>query len=377
MAPTVQVLTAWLDVSLPGQYYYYADKVLSMQEEVLSRRKLFFINDQIYFRCLEPGSCNTLSEELNHPGRKLVGYNKAYSLYSILLLGEHGISDFISLMLYYTNRVLSFDGDILRASLGMLHRYAKLNKTRLIEGLPCPLDQSLLFERNRIRPLSVQSESFRREGFPSYSWTGWRSCVHWEIDKKTDKTLGDTQVSRETGSLFPPLRTWIRWYLVDKSVFYSVSPKGDLQTVRSWPTDDYLEHCRQDFKRYKSIQDDDDARWYYDMPYPVLMFWTVCVNLTIVQVQTELSTNVNAYYYNVRNADDKYCGSVVLDTNHFEGKQDGLFAIIAGDSTTEFWALLLKRGPVAGMERWGLGTLTGACLEAKSSAPQWRKIYLG
>ncbi|KAJ4294198.1 hypothetical protein N0V90_007888 [Kalmusia sp. IMI 367209] len=64
---TIQDLDFWLRPSK------YSQRGWTMQEEVLSRRKLIFINNQVYFRCLEIGDASTISEELNHPGEAAGG----------------------------------------------------------------------------------------------------------------------------------------------------------------------------------------------------------------------------------------------------------------------------------------------------------------
>ena len=117
---------------------------------------------------------------MNSPGQRIVNFNWSFSLYSTMLVDADRFSDFATLILYYSTRVLSHDSDILRGAQGMLRRYTALNKTTMIEGLPYPLDQSLLFLTVPDAPHPMKYLGLRRKNFPSYSWTGWRSVTNWE-----------------------------------------------------------------------------------------------------------------------------------------------------------------------------------------------------
>lgn len=352
-----------------------------MQEEVLSRRILFFINDQIYFRCQE---C-TFSEAMNIPGQPLKNYNRNFSLYPMLLTNADGFSDFTYLILYYTARSLSHDSDVLRAAQGMLNRYASLNKIGLIEGLPCPLEQSLLFLKSGFLKQGTNSLSFRREGFPSYSWIGWRAMASWDdalsyVTLLPDSPPNNSQ-STDTSSQETTLRTWIRWHVVCRQEIFLIDVMGNRQPSRASDTDNFLDRCRQEFRNYSAIRENHNVhKACTGIPYTVLFFWTVCVNLGVGRPAKPNVFLVNAepsMHYEVLNDHGENCGEVALDINLGEGVQDGLFALIAGTLDGGFWALLLKRLHNGQMERGGLARLYSNCLDGNSNGrPRWERICL-
>lgn len=347
-----------------------------MQEEVLSRRKLFFLNDQVFFRCQEA----TISEAMNTPGYPLREFDGGFSLYSIMLVADDGFSDFASLIMYYTTRSLSHESDILRAAQGMLHRYSSLNKKDLIEGLPGPLDQSLLFSKYDPLVRSVNSLSLRRDGFPSYSWTGWRSVAHWDVALNSAAIIPDSSSnnSQLTNTSAPEdvLSTWIRWHLICKDDVFLVDSDGNRQPSTSSSINEFLPHCRPEFRNYSIPEDQDDHNACIRVPYTVLLFWTVCINLTIVK-PSKVTTGADALGYHVLSYSGEVCGEVILDTCHFDGMREGMFALITGNPNGRFWALLLKRHQGGHMERWGLANLASKCLDGHSQhAPLWKKIIL-
>lgn len=57
-----------------------------MQEEVFSRRKLIFLNGQVFFRCQD----TTICEPMNAPEYPLREYDGGFSLYSVMLVADVG-----------------------------------------------------------------------------------------------------------------------------------------------------------------------------------------------------------------------------------------------------------------------------------------------
>jgi hypothetical protein len=73
------------------------------------------------------------------------------------------VEDYQIMLLYYSRRALTFQGDVLKAMGGIMRRLSVKMKCRFLEGLPtASLDLFLLFH-------SHGSLLRRRAGFPSYS----------------------------------------------------------------------------------------------------------------------------------------------------------------------------------------------------------------
>ena len=150
----------------------YNDRGWTLQELVLPRRTVIFINDQVYFRCQEANwsedSCSDLwthwidSEDSN-----------------ISRIPNHGESVITSFWAYqklfedYSKRKLRYDGDALRATAGISRPLAARMCTPMVEGLPgYYLDVGLLW-------ISTHGNLRRRPEFASFSWAGWEGEIMW------------------------------------------------------------------------------------------------------------------------------------------------------------------------------------------------------
>lgn len=102
-----------------------------------------------------------------------------------------GLMDSFSAMIkYYYRRRVTYETDLLRAVTGLLKRLETQKNGRFHEGLPLPLDQSLLF---KTLPSSARNQDGvvrRRSEFPSWSWTGWTAAFCW-YSTETDYGLYD------------------------------------------------------------------------------------------------------------------------------------------------------------------------------------------
>jgi hypothetical protein len=151
----------------------YNQRGWTLQELVLPRRTVIFVNNQVYFRCqkanwaeettadafencLDPddGNISRIPDALNGGGiQSWWAYQK--------LLEE------------YSGRQIRFDGDALRATAGLLRPLCAGMETRMLEGLPGHyLDNAVLF-------ISSRGDLRRRPGFASFSWAGWSGPVMW------------------------------------------------------------------------------------------------------------------------------------------------------------------------------------------------------
>jgi hypothetical protein len=360
--------------------------LVSMQEEVLSRRVFCFINDQLYYRC----EVDAYSEAMNAPGLPVVDFNYGASLFSSLLKGSIDFGDVATLLMYYGSRKLSFESDTLRAALGMLQRYSKLSETLLVEGLTAPFEQSLLFLRylGATQHVAVKPQ---REQFPSYSWTGWRQVIHWDISVENASVHQHVDYDR-LASVEPKLsgahlRAWIVWYTIENKNYVSIDMLGNKIVSRRPAVSDSVSRAPSEFQYYSQVDSEADPRSIaLGKPFPVLLFWTVCINLTIKRTSEIVNDDqrrwigVNGqreYNYETFDRLGRPCGEVTLDARQFEDSRVGKFALIARDGNN-YWALLLSWDEDGLAERWGIGQLNSECLAAcLEPGPRWKEIILG
>ncbi|KAF1954331.1 HET-domain-containing protein [Byssothecium circinans] len=173
------------------------------QEGILSPRRLIFTDYQVYFECSGMYCC----EALDFPLRSLHTQNgqrfqaKFCDKFNIGMF-PRGIGtsawEVVQRIEDYSTRQLTNPSDILNGISGILQAFKRSRKRVLhCAGMPMipatPKRRSGWESEPRVRewtPLTgfcgglcwgVVSPSERREGFPSWSWTGWRSKIRWEI----------------------------------------------------------------------------------------------------------------------------------------------------------------------------------------------------
>ena len=193
-----------------------------MQEEICSSRLLVFINNQVYFRC----HSDTFNEDAAI-GDILGSYDEHVSLMPWIFRAPDLTNSLSSIMMYYTRRQLTYPTDILRACHGMLQKLANFCGQKVVEGLPTPLEQSLLFLRD---PTNPSGQSGRRQGFPSYSWTGWKHTSTWDLPGQEGNAYPRWE---DRGSL---KGTWITWY--------KRSPNGKLHMINQRKSQEPLANKR-------------------------------------------------------------------------------------------------------------------------------------
>jgi hypothetical protein len=112
-------------------------------------------------------------------------------------------------------------------------------------------------------------------------------------------------------------------------------------------------------------------------PYPLLLFWTICINLRLEKHPYQGESKLPIGHVNL-DAIDRFgerCGTVEVDTIVSAATQ-GKFALLAV-SEQKFWALMLKwEDGIA--ERRGLAILSKKVLKTcLPPGPRWKAIVLG
>jgi hypothetical protein len=151
------------------------------QEAVLSTRRLLFTDSQVYFECAKMNCCEALD-----PGYEgLVAFQRtgAYSGKRLFPPIGHDITRHIEA---YSQRDLTYDSDALNGISGIFRAYEQLSTPIYqLSAIPFLPDQFANSERKQTRHFALglcwnhNTEVQRREGFPSWSWTGWKGVVTW------------------------------------------------------------------------------------------------------------------------------------------------------------------------------------------------------
>jgi hypothetical protein len=286
---------------------------------------------------------------------------------------ENPLNDFGRMLQYYTPKALTNPSDILRALAGVVRRITETAKCRFLEGLPtAAFDAFIVFEANGwiLR---------RREGFPSYSWTGWKGGV--TVETSATRPL-NVRLEEDT---------WIIWY--------KRSPAGALSLV--WDPSRYKPCPIADptFEGYRqrrpfqsrqlhllSIQEFPTVateKLPYELPairYHLLQFWTLSVRF---KLKTEDAFRGSA---SIVTRSGARVGTIYLDGTEesafFDSQEPFEFILLSiswrphPDGQKYVIMLLEWNGPIA--ERRGLGFIDQpSIVQGFLPGPQWKEIVLG
>ncbi|KAK4039406.1 hypothetical protein C8A01DRAFT_47124 [Parachaetomium inaequale] len=375
-------LDAYIELDQVMKFSVHSSRAWTFQEEILSRRLVYFVDDKVYFRCR-----STTLFEFGDPGLDTRLDRPEGTVASILPAAIHmldPVPDFRILLLYYSKRALTYQMDGLRAMAGITRRVSERMKCRFLEGLPtAAFDLFVVFRRHH-------SPLYRREGLPSYSWAGWRGSL-------LVVELGENDFLKD--------HTWIVWYrlsprgvtsLVWDPVANNEFPLGDLEyvgyrgrrtfkppfplpfpTSRTQPTENVVVEARS---------------------YPILQFWTLSMHfnlritnriLGVARITDRHGTTCGALYpdgldgaaffnspgpfeliaLSATRADlwtwyDSELRSIFEDPN-LRGQEDGFYNVMVLE-----WS-----GPVA--ERRGIGLLRqDAVVQSLHPGLAWKEIFL-
>jgi hypothetical protein len=194
----------------------------TLQEAFLSRRRLVFTSDQVYFECPAMNCCESLLEDRDllhvvskeraknclHPG--IFGGGRIYSIQPKAkksCLDSNREEALRNLTIQYTSRKLSFELDSLNAFMGILkHFQAQDPLLRHIWGLEVTKGNTL-YSAQKVRiALGWRHDTYqmsfpsRRQFFPSWSWVGWSGpMVHFYITFEAE----DVSLDLSDGSRLP------------------------------------------------------------------------------------------------------------------------------------------------------------------------------
>ncbi|CCT66432.1 related to tol protein [Fusarium fujikuroi] len=366
----------------------YHSRAWTFQEQVLSRRVLYFVENKVFYRCRAAEHAEHFVDDLSQTS---ADWTPGASHSMSVLVNDPVI--YLSTMLsLYTKRVLTNQNDTLRAMAGIIRRIAERMKCNFFQGLPTAmLDKFITF-------FADGTILHRRSTFPSYSWTGWRGCVDMNL-----QFTCENMTMTENTKMWLRDRTWIIWYKRNFS--------GIPQLV--WDPDASLSDMeyagyrhRRPFRDGRYVPNQLDTRqtmpteevsFSREVPsYPMLQFWTLSLFYRISDVDVFRGTGC------LQDSNTKNCGFVFLDgfdeTEFFESRDSyeiillsetsyprffdsrwvqwrDLYALTAGQCRFYNIMILEWNGGIA--ERRGFGLLHQGAVEfSLDPGPSWKEIFL-
>ena len=353
-----------------------------MQEELCSSRLLVFINNQVYYRCLE----NTFNEDAAI-GDRLGSHRHGFSLMPFIF-AEPDFSSFPTILMYYMRRKLTYPSDILQACRGMLRKLTDIMGVELVEGLPTPLERYLLFSRQP----SEDRKELRRRGFPSYSWTGWEYIPEWdEYILESERQLDERKFSGHSVLIARKFaqRTWITWFkrssdgkLGEINAYKNREPSASKrpETTKEYTVKGVADHFKMVFSTADIPPNLDQLP---NLAYEVLFFQTISVFLKLSVVQSSVDSQSRGKYL-AYGIEETSFGEISLDADDFDVNAVQELALICEyediwDDRVDagWWGILLRIiGPLA--ERRGILRIPMEMLnKTLPPGPIWSCIILG
>ena len=200
-----------------SQYSRWAKRAWTFQEELLSRRRLFFSEEQVSFICHEMLCCEARggAEFAKDPQSmkiysaaslatanldKLVFMTQNIEPINVVSLSEgivrnreERLRGLMELLSEYNARDFTYDSDALRAFAG-IRRVFEEGACPIydVQGLPVILSLELGLGRSAITLISTlcwehhePNKARRRTLFPSWTWAGWTNRIHFPLGLET------------------------------------------------------------------------------------------------------------------------------------------------------------------------------------------------
>ncbi|KAI0518149.1 heterokaryon incompatibility protein-domain-containing protein [Xylaria bambusicola] len=350
------------DIVAKSEYHH---RGWTFQEYYLSRRKIIFIDDTIYFKCYEKfwqeleDGLPVRSDPTTEQGQAL--HKPSGDVYH--LLGQ--------LLNKYTTRELKMPGDYVFAMAGVCRRLADYAQCSLLFGIPVPaLDWFLLFYPNK-------AGLTRRESFPSWAWSGWYGQVYYNY--------GSGNVTKWVAA-----STWITWYKREPSDDVTlVWAKADTRASRAKELFGHL--CDVSRTEPSSEVMGEHA----DKKHTFLHFWTVSANFTLRKIDRDEADKSMWSYgiywtpttYEVVGKDGANCGFVTLDdaASTSEDSKPVEFILLSLSAEKSqvvdaggrfFWVLMIEWDKGVA-ERKGIGKIRrDALASAVDAGISWKEITL-
>ncbi|KAF4989058.1 hypothetical protein FGRMN_9388 [Fusarium graminum] len=368
----------------------YDTRAWTFQEQVLSRRVLYFLDNRVFYRCRAAEHAEHFTDILSQNQR--TGASLGSMLPEAVQMTEP-VFDLNVMLFYYTKRALSNQNDVSRAMTGITRRFTDAIKCSFFQDIPTAMfDLFIIFHGDRVI-------LHRRSSFPSYSWTGWK---------------GPIDVHCDTPGVFPinnywlKEKTWIVWYKRNPSGITNLVWDPDANP--SFPIHDmeYVGYrTRHPFadKRYvperlvtRRTMPTEQISFSREVPtYPLLQFWTLSLFYRISDINVFEGTG------HLMDSNQKKCAFVYLDgfeettffdsrgplevillseayshvslKNESDNEWQNNYPVASGQYAFYHVMLLEWQGGIA--ERRGFGLLLQGAVEfSMAPGPTWKEILL-
>ena len=246
----------------------------TFQEAVLSRRRLYFTPDQVYFECRLMHHCETIVSW--HVQREIVsGAHGPWGPMITALDLNLCLANLQDLLTGYFGRDMTYKSDLINAFSGIMRLFERHSRIQQYFGLPFVAQHKSFVDSL----LWTAQFPTRQPEFPSWSWTGWHGKnLKWQpcwgdyvlrtitaqvwIERhdrslqRLEHFLKDGSFDLSQSSLNPYI-----WIYAPTAVLKFVSPMGDLV---SSPTE-----CNQDWFSTAPVitwgSSSEDERCYLEM----------------------------------------------------------------------------------------------------------------
>jgi len=179
----------------------------TFQEGLLSTRRLVFTDEQVYFECLGLYCSEMFDIPLQvwkkmHHGRQPFLHHRYRAAPHFRILGVFPLDgcgvhpcDIYSRINEYSKRSLTHSADILNGMLGIFRAFEQgRNSVCHLYGLPFHTEDSRTLPTfSESLRWTLEAPSERREGFPSWSWTGWYGEIKWPHEFTDPTSSGENQ----------------------------------------------------------------------------------------------------------------------------------------------------------------------------------------
>ena len=195
--------------------------------------------------------------------------------------------------------------------------------------------------------------------------------------EREDSVSNDRAVDEDSSSRISNLRGWITWHCkFEDGSHYRIDNSGRLRKAPLPSATAGISKGRQAFQQISVVVSDIDLGSSRPSSFPLLLFWTICVNLELVQSAQDEDYPVGLVNYQAIDKHGSSCGIVMADMIIPSLTRGNLALIAVNDD--EFWALLIMWTDGGIAERRGLAKLpTDVLTRCLDPGPRWKAIVLG
>jgi len=269
----------------------------TFQEKILSNRLLIFTSDQVFFHCNIATWFEDTELENEDPSIEIQRtHDSEVKYFAKPRPGLSKLEKYASLVHNYSLRNLTQQSDALNAFSGILNMLRPDLGESFVWGLPeSNFDAALLWRRYHHDP------ECKREGFPSWSWAGWKRPHH--IESGQDEYFATDP------------RPEVEWFRPNSDGSHSLLKSHDIHELGTHPSVPLESHAEMRAKwRPKDEPIPPSA-----IPIPpssssqILRFWTSSAFLTVGYESPGLHPKVDRNRYPVTAPDGSPLGEIVLN----------------------------------------------------------------